>query len=57
MKKVLHEITEKIKNKTAQKTVYLNHILIVMGIVVIIRDWKVYLVNFWLDREKKGGIP
>ena len=57
MKKVLHEITEKIKNKTAQKTVYLNHILIVMGIVVIIRDWKVYLVNFRLDREKKGGIP
>ena len=39
-------MTGKIKNKLAQKTVYINIVLLVVNIVVITRHCKVYLVIF-----------
>ena len=44
---------EKIKKKRLNKTVYINDIFLVLNIVVIIIDCKVYLVNFLTKRKEK----
>ena len=51
-------MTKKIKNKNVQKeAIHITHILLVADIVVIIRGYKVHLVNFqtWLRIERMNN--